>query len=142
MIAFLRSRSSQFRARSAERDRETDLMTIARVTKAIDQAIAGCATEREGLSQRLADVTARAAIVAGNGSDDYTERERAVSDRLSVLDSEIKNAQRRLDELAFNIEQFEHLRNELRSRFSAHVGSEPGPLAASAQDEQRAIAAS
>ena len=124
MIAFLRSRKAQFHARSPERDKETDLMNIARVTKALDQAIENCAAEREGLGRRLADVTSRAAIVAGNDSNEYLERERADSDELSALDSEVKNAQRRLDELSFNIAQFEHLREELKSRFSEHAGSE------------------
>ena len=117
MIAFFRSRKGAFRARSAERDKETDVMNIARVTRAIDQAIANCEAERDGLAQRLADVTSRAAIVAGNGSDDYLERESAVSDRLKVLDNEVKNAQRRLNELAHNVAQLEQLREEARSRF-------------------------
>lgn len=93
-------------------------MNIERVAKAIDQAIASFTVEREGLSQRLTDVTSRAAIVAGNGADDYLTREKAVSDRLSELDTEVKNAQRRIDRLAHNISQFEFLRDELRSRFS------------------------
>lgn len=124
MIAFLRSRKAVFRARSAERDRETDLMNIARVTRAIDQAIESCSAEREGLGQRLMDVTSRAAIIAGNDSNEYLEREQAVSERLSALDSEVKNAQRRLDELSFNIAQFEQLREELKSRFSERAGSD------------------
>lgn len=115
---FFRSRTTSFRSRSAERDREQDLMTIERVAKAIDQAIAGFETERKGLGQRLTDVTSRAAILAGNGSDDYHEREKAESDRLSELDAEVKNAKRRLDRLSHNISQFEFLRDELRSRFS------------------------
>lgn len=106
-------------------------MNIARVTRAIDQAIANYTAEREGLGRRLADVTSRAAIVAGSDSNDYEERERAVSDRLSVLDSEVKNAQRRLDQLACNITQFEHLRAELKSCFSDHPGSETGRREAS-----------
>jgi hypothetical protein len=93
-------------------------MNIERVAKAIDQAIASFAAEREGLSQRLTDVTSRAAIVAGNGADDYLTREKAVSDRLSELDTEVKNAQRRIDRLAHNITQFEFLRDELRTRLS------------------------
>jgi chromosome segregation ATPase len=101
-------------------------MNIARVTRALNQAIENCTSEREGLSQRLADVTSRAAIVAGNDTDEYLERERAVSDQLSVLDSEVKNAQRRLEELAYNIAQFERLREDLRSRFSQHAISETG----------------
>ena len=92
-------------------------MNIARVTRAIDLAIANAETEREGLGQRLADVTSRAAIFAGNGSDDYLERESAVSDRLKELDSEVKNAQRRLDELARNVAQLGQLREDVRSRF-------------------------
>jgi chromosome segregation ATPase len=118
MIAFLRSRKAAFHARSPERDKEADLMNIARVTKALDQAIENCAAEREGLGRRLADVTSRAAIVAGNDPDEYLEREKAASDQLSVLDSEVKNAQRRLEELSYNIAQFEHLREDLKSRFS------------------------
>jgi hypothetical protein len=119
MIAeFFRLRTTSFRTRSAERDREQDLMTIERVAKAIDQAITGFETERKGLGQRLADVTSRAAILAGNGSDDYHEREKAESDRLSELDTEVKNAQHRLDRLAHNTSQFEFLRDELRSRFA------------------------
>jgi hypothetical protein len=115
---FFRSRTTSFRTRSAERDREQDAMTIERVAKAIDQAIAGFETERRGLGQRLADVTARAAILAGNGSDDYHERERAESDRLSELDTEVKNAQCRLDRLAHHVAQCVILRDALRSRFS------------------------
>ena len=131
MIAFFRSHRGPFRARSAERDKETDSMNIARVSKAIELAIASCETERDGLSCRLADVTARATIVAGNGSDDYLERESAVSERLKVLDGEVKNAQRRLGELARNIAQFEQLRGELRSRFPELPASgETSPQAA------------
>ena len=115
---FFRSRTTSFRTRSPERDRESDLMNIDRVAKAIDQAIASFEAEREGLSQRLIDVTSRAAIVAGNGADDYLTREKAVSDRLSELDTEVKNAQRRIDCLAHNISQFEFLREELQSRLA------------------------
>jgi hypothetical protein len=118
---FFRARTTSFRTRSPERDREQDLVNIERVAKAIDQAIASFTAEREGLSQRLTDVTSRAAIVAGNGADDYLTREKAVSDRLSELDAEVKNAQRRIDRLAHNISQFEFLREELRARTS-----EPG----------------
>jgi hypothetical protein len=116
MITFFRSRTTSFRTRSAERDREQDSANVARVMKAIEQAIASCIAERTGLDRRLADVTARAAIVAGNGSDDYHEREPAVSERLGVLDSEVKNAQRRIAQLSFSISQFEIVRDELVSR--------------------------
>ena len=84
---------------------------------------------RIGQHEIVDDVTSRAAIVAGNGSDDYHEREAAVSERLNVLDGEIKNAQRRLDELAHNITQFEQLRAEVISRFPDLAGA---PDAASA----------
>ncbi|MDQ8729782.1 hypothetical protein [Bradyrhizobium sp. LHD-71] len=99
------------------------MMKVDRVAKAIDQAIADLTVERDGLAQRLTDVTSRAAIVAGNGADDYLTREKAVSDRLSELDTEVKNAQSRLDHLTYNISQFEYLRDELRSRLSDAGGS-------------------
>jgi chromosome segregation ATPase len=116
-------------------------MNIARVSKAIEQAIANCETERDGLSRRLADVTARATIVAGNGSDDYMERESAVSDRLKVLDAEVKNAQRRLDELARNIAQFEQLRAELRSRFPEFAPAGEAPRESAGPAARHATAA-
>jgi predicted nucleic acid-binding Zn-ribbon protein len=118
ITSFFRSRTTTFRTRAPERDRESDLMNIQRVARAIDQAIASFTTEREGLSQRLDDVTSRAAIMAGNGSDDYLTRETAVSERLTELDTEVKNAQRRITQLAHNISQFEFLREELRARMS------------------------
>jgi chromosome segregation ATPase len=141
MIEFFRSRIGPFRTRSAERDKESDAMNIARVTRAIDQAIETLEDERDGLGRRLADVTSRAAIFAGNGSDDYHEREAAVSDRLKVLDSEVKNAQRRLDQLAVNIAQFEQVREDLRSRFPDLVGREASQVEAAGHGEHRAAAA-
>lgn len=141
MIAFLRSRIGPFRTRSAERDKESDQMNIARVTRAIDQAIETFETERDGLGRRLADVTSRAAIFAGNGSDDYHEREAAVSDRLKVLDSEVKNAQRRLDQLAFNIAQFEQVREDLRSRFPDLAGQEAAQAQPADRNAHRSAAA-
>ena len=119
IMSFFRSRTTTFRTRAPERDRESDVMNVQRVAKAIDQTITSFTTEREGLSQRLADVTSRAAIVAGNGADDYLTRETAVSDRLTELDTEVKNAQRRISQLAHNISQFEFLREELRTRMLA-----------------------
>lgn len=124
MITFFRSLPPSFRTRSIERDQEQDRVNVARIMKAIEQAIANATTERAGLDRRLADVLARAAIFAGNGSDDYQEREQAVSDRLSVLDNEVKNAQRRIERLTFNISQFEFLRDELRSRLGEGVRAE------------------
>ena len=114
-------------------------MHIARVVKAIDQAIADCRAEREGLGRRLTDVMSRAAIFAGNGSDDYHEREKAVSDRLSELDTEVKNAQRRADRLTFNISQFEFVREELQARLSDRGGSDVRKAPAS--DVRRSAAA-
>jgi chromosome segregation ATPase len=136
---FFRSRPTSFRTRSPERDREQDLMNVERVAKAIDQAIASFTAEREGLSQRLIDVTSRAAIMAGNGSDDYLTREKAVSDRLSELDAEVRNAQRRIDRLAHNISQFEFLREELQSRFS---GPERSGMHGMAKHQVQSAAAS
>lgn len=127
MIAFFRSRIGPFRTRSTDRDRETDRLNIGRVTKAIDQSIANLAAEHEGLNRRLQDVTSRAAIFAGNGSDDYIEREQAASERLSVLDAEVKNAQARLDELSHGIAQLEGLREDMKARFPQLAGVEHAP---------------
>jgi predicted nucleic acid-binding Zn-ribbon protein len=115
ITSFFRSRTTTLRTRAPERDREQDLMNVQRVARAIDQAIASFTTEREGLNQRLTDVTSRAAIVAGNGADDYLTRETAISERLTELDTEVKIAQGRINQLAHSISQFEFLREELRT---------------------------
>jgi len=115
---FLRARShNYFKARSAGRDAETDRLRLAPVFEALDDAIHAAETEQSGLTRRVADVLARAAVAVGNGTDEYLTRE-AVDDRyLDQLDVEISNGQQRLTELSTNIAHFKFLKDALMTRF-------------------------
>ncbi len=83
--SFLNERSGEkpFKARSAERDAETDHMRIAPIVAAIDAALSDAEREQAGLNRRVDDALARAAVTFGNGTDEYLEREAARSGPVS-----------------------------------------------------------
>lgn len=115
---FLRARAhNYFRARSVGRDTETDRSRIASIATAIDDALQSAESEQAGLSRRIEDVGARAAITAGNGIDEYLTREAIDSRTLVVLETEMVNGDRRLKELALMIGHFKFLKTVLLSRF-------------------------
>src|SRR5882672_11485782 len=64
-----------FRARSPERDAETASLRIGSVVTAIESALSAAEGEQSGLSRRVEDVLARAAVTIGNNSDEYLTRE-------------------------------------------------------------------
>jgi hypothetical protein len=78
------------------------------------------AAEREhsGLSRRVEDVLARAAVTVGNGADEYLERDAIDSHHQALFSTEISNGQRRLEQLATEIAHFKFLRAAALSRFS------------------------
>jgi hypothetical protein len=57
-------------------------------------------------------------MLAGNGTDEYIEREIADTSRPREYEAEIANGRRRLDQLDYAIGQFERLKAELMTRFS------------------------
>src|SRR5258708_31198213 len=74
---YLRSRlgDQDFRARSADRDAETDRLRVGSIMTAIEAALSAAENEHSGLNRREEDVLARAPGAAGNGTDEYPERE-------------------------------------------------------------------
>jgi hypothetical protein len=115
---FSRARSGgTFRARSAGRDAETDNDRIAAIVRAIDAAVGAAETEWSGLSTRIDDVLARAAVTLGNDSDEYLTREPLDTHHQNLFDQEIANGQRRLDELTHTIKHFKFVKAALLSRF-------------------------
>src|ERR1700687_3513736 len=74
---YLRSRlgDQYFRARSAERDAETDRLRVGSILEAIDYALHAAEQEQSGLNRRVEDVLARASVTVGNGTDEYLERD-------------------------------------------------------------------
>ena len=106
-----------FRARSAERDAETDRSRVGFILEAIELALHEAEEEQSGLSRRVEDVLARAAVTMGNATDEYLEREALDSHHQDLFSAEIANGQRRLNELATAITHFRFLKAATLSRF-------------------------
>ncbi|WFU79648.1 hypothetical protein QA645_34940 [Bradyrhizobium sp. CIAT3101] len=106
-----------FRARSPERDAETDRTRIEGIMSAIEEALQAAEREQSGLNRRVEDVLARAAVTIGNGNDEYLEREALDNHHQDLFDTEILNGQRRLKELSASIAHFKFLKAAMLSRF-------------------------
>lgn len=115
----IRSRRGEegFKARSAERDAETDRARIGSIMAAIEAALQAAESEQSGLGRRVDDVLARAAVTLGNGTDEYLEREALDNYHQDLFDAEISNGQRRLKELATEIAHFKFMKAAVLSRF-------------------------
>ena len=116
---YLRPRVAEqdFKARSAERDAETDRSRVAAILLGIEAALTAAEAEQSGLNRRVEDVLARAAVTLGNDSDEYLTREPLDSYHQSLFGTEIVNGQRRLQELATTISHFKFLKTATLSRF-------------------------
>ncbi|OKO84049.1 hypothetical protein AC629_21915 [Bradyrhizobium sp. NAS80.1] len=106
-----------FRARSPERDAETDRTRVGAIMIAIEDALLAAEREQSGLDRRVEDVLARAAVTIGNGDDEYLEREALDNHHQDLFDKEILNGQRRLKELGASIAHFKFLKAAVLSRF-------------------------
>jgi hypothetical protein len=107
-----------FRARSIDRDANTDRSRVSSILEAIENALDAAEQERLGLNRRVEDALARAAVTIGNGTDEYLERDALDSHHQDLFSTEISNGQRRLKELATEITHFKFLKAAALSRFS------------------------
>ena len=113
---------ARFRTRSDGSDRYAD--KVMQVVGAIDAVVSASRSEREGLCRRVTDALASAALLAGNGIDEYIERDVADTRRLREYEAEIASGQRRLDRLDDAIAQFEWLKSELTARFPSVLSTQ------------------
>lgn len=109
--------NQDFKARSADRDAETDRSRVASLMAAIEGALSSAENEQSGLNRRVEDVLARAAVTLGNASDEYLEREPLDNHHQDLFSTEISNGQRRLKELSNEITHFKFLKAAMLSRF-------------------------
>lgn len=107
----------EFRARSADRDAETDRSRVGSILEAVGHALHAVELEQSGLNRRVEDVLARAAVTFGNGTDEYLEREALDNHHQDLFGTEISNGQRRLKELATSVTHFKFLKAAIMSRF-------------------------
>jgi hypothetical protein len=113
-----RATKPAFKARSVERDAETDRSRVESIVSAIEAALAAAEAEQLGLNRRVEDVLARASVTFGNGTDEYLTREPLDNHHQRLFDTKIKNGQRRLHELSITITHFKFLKAATLSRFS------------------------
>lgn len=88
-----------------------------RAFRSIEDALDGAKAEQAGLKSRIDEVLARAAVTLGNDSDEYLRRDPEDNHYQSLLNTEIANGQRRLNELGVTIGHFQFLRTALITRF-------------------------
>src|ERR1700759_5263502 len=88
---YLRCRlgAQDFKARSADRDAETDRSRVLSILTAIEDALNAAEMEPRGLCRRGEEVLARAAVTLGNGTDEYLEREALDSHHQDLFGAEI-----------------------------------------------------
>ena len=124
---YIRARlgDDSFKARSAERDAETDRQRIGSIVASIEGALEAAENEQAGLSRRVDDVLARAAVTFGNGTDEYLEREALDNHHQDLFTAEMLNGQRRLKELATEIAHFKFVKAAMLSRFPDYKASRP-----------------
>jgi hypothetical protein len=122
-----------FRARSPERDAETDRTRIEPILVAIEEALHAAEREQSGLNRRVEDVLARAAVTFGNGDDEYLEREALDNHHQDLFDQEIQNGQRRLKELGSSIAHYKFMKAAVLSRFPNSRPANEARLAGSVQ---------
>jgi hypothetical protein len=79
------SANSCFKARSANRDAETDYSRVEPVVRSIGKALKAAEAAHSGLDKRMQDVLARASISQGNGCDEYLDRNPADTHHLTRL---------------------------------------------------------
>jgi hypothetical protein len=118
MFELLRARAhNYFKARSADRDAETDHARAVSIFRSIENALKEAKAEHAGLKSRIDDVLARAAVTMGNDSDEYLTRDPKDNHYQNLLGTEIANGQRRLNELGVIIGHFQFLKIALITRF-------------------------
>lgn len=114
-----------FKTRASGRDAATDRGRIAPVMTAIEVALQDAEKEQSGLSRRVDDAIARAAVTLGNESDEYLEREPLNDYHQSLFSAEISNGQRRLAELARLIADLRFVQQAALERFPKPTSSQP-----------------
>jgi len=121
---FQRTRARDgFKVRSPERDDETDHERVASIVNAIETVLRAAEAEQKGLSQRVEDVLARAAVTGGNASDEYLDREPLDHHHQGLFSEEIANGQQRMKSLVDTIGHYKFLRAAVLSRFPNYKAS-------------------
>jgi hypothetical protein len=115
---FLRARANNCcKSRSAGRDTESDRARVGSILRSVEEAVQAAEAEHAGLTSRINDVLAQAAVTIGNDYDEYLTRDTEDNHYQNLLGVEIANGQRRLLQLGTTIGHFKFIRTALMTRF-------------------------
>jgi hypothetical protein len=106
-----------FMTRSTTRDSDNDYARAASILRSIEHELDEARAEHAGLTSRINDLLARAAVTLGGDSDEYLTRDPEDNHFQNLLGAEIANGQRRLNELEATIGHFQFLKTALMTRF-------------------------
>jgi C4-type Zn-finger protein len=106
-----------FKARSKTRDSDNDHARAASIFRSIEHELEAARAEHAGLTSRINDALARAAVTLGDDSDEYLTRDAEDNHCQNLLGAEIASGQRRLNELGVTIGHFQFLKTALLTRF-------------------------
>ena len=106
-----------FKTRSTTRDGDNDYARAASILRSIEHELDESREEHAGLTSRINDALARAAVTLGDDSDEYLTRDVEDNHYQNLLDAEIASGQRRLNELGVTIGHFQFLKTALLTRF-------------------------
>ena len=99
-----------FRIRSPRRDERTDASRFTSIERSIRNAIAEVESEKDGLQRRIKDARDRAAMLVGNETFGYVDREPEKEQELSNSEQALMSATGRVKQLDA---QLEHLQRVL-----------------------------
>jgi hypothetical protein len=105
------------KAPSTDREAENDHARVESVSRSIEQSLRTARAEETRLTRQMEELTARALVPLGNGTDDYLTREAPDNRQLDQLEQEIIKGERRLLQLARDIAHFERVGTALMTGF-------------------------
>lgn len=97
---------------------DAEIARIDLIVATIDNALQAAEVEKFSLRRRVDDALSRAAVTCGNGIDEYLERESLNNHHQNLLEAEISNGERRLEELTTVITHLEFIKAAVLSRFA------------------------
>lgn len=97
---------------------DAEIARIDLIVATIDNALHAAEVEKFSLRRRVDDALSRAAVTCGNGIDEYLERESLNNHHQNLLEAEISNGERRLEELTTVITHLEFIKAAVLSRFA------------------------
>jgi len=108
---------SRTKARPGTQDAGCTQSRAALVARSIETSLRAAQAERADLEQRLKELTRRALVSLGNGTDEYLTRDSLDNRRLDQLEQQMLNAEHDLRQLAEDIAHFEFLKTTMKTRF-------------------------